>query len=499
MLAQDGSAQPPRPEDTTSPASPSTSPASPAIPAEDSKDGKHEDVSPTTTGGQGTTKEINIVETHPRFHAPGLDHVTLVKKRRKWSYLPGIRLEHNLHWACGLLETANSGDFAANVWNDVPVPVFVIVLMAIGGTIAAVISVFALLDGIKAWHNVKFLQKQRQLLQTQRSQQLEESHPTEELDVLIDITRRELYTEKINRWGMDVMMGGGAVLISIGTFMAIGGANKKVFLASNILSGYLGNAPIAIFGLVNCAWGIYMCSIKRAHQHAAIKKLPDSVALSVVRTYCFRVRFFFIVNGISTFIGGVGSMLTATQWWAYIILVPVMIASFFTNYWWRSRVGYDRPVLNFPVGMDKRGLIEALEFANETSRLAQQDLEAAMTQLAHDPTSLEAVLRGFVDNGLFEPFSVELIKNKEIQKILCGEKGKRAEIEVQNLVGLPEYHQQIVLDMAKKFLEAEGPALFEHRTRFLAEALGTYLAMTGDDKPKEEGASVTETEKSGPC
>lgn len=461
----------------------------PASPTSDEK------ISPPTTNSQGTTEEVNVVETQPRFHAPGLDSVTLVKGRRSWSYLPGIRLEHNLHWAAGLLELANSGDFAANIWNDTPVPVYVIVFMAIGGTVAAVISIFALRDGARAWHNVKFLRNQRCLLETQRSQQLEESQSTQEVEVLIDVTRRELYTETINRWGMDILMGGGAILISIGTFMAIGGANKKVWLASNILSGYLGNAPIALYGLVNCVWARYMWTKKRSHYKAAIGKLQDGVALSVVKTYCFHVRLFFIINGTSTFIGGVGSMLTATQWWAYIILIPVMISSYFCNFWWRRRVGYDRPVLNFPVGMDEGGLVEALEFAEETRRAIKKNPEAAMTHLVSDPGSLAMVLNAFVEHGLFEEFSIRLIKNKDIRVMLCGEQGTRTDIEVSGLVDMPEYYHSVILDLAGKFLRDEGPKHFEHRTRFMAEVLGTYLAMARAEVHQNEEGNGREEEK----
>ncbi|KAH6885187.1 hypothetical protein B0T10DRAFT_492157 [Thelonectria olida] len=443
-----------------------------------------------TSDCSGNAEDTSLASGSTEFKAPGLDSVAMVKGRRGWSYLPGIRLEHNLHWAAGLLELANSGDFAANIWNDVPVPVYAIVFMAIGGTVAALISIFALRDGGKAWKNVKFLRHQRHLLRTQRAQQLEECQSTEKLDVLIDITTRELYTEAINRWGMDMLMGGGAVLISIGTFMAIGGANRRVWLASNILSGYLGNAPIALFGLVNFCWAIYMWTKKQSHYSAATKKLQDTPALSVVKEYCFNMRLFFAINGTSTLIGGVGSMLTPTFWWAYVVLIPVIISSYFCNFWWRRRVGYDRPVLNFPIGMNSRGLVQALEFAEETRRVMKKDPEAATMQLVTDPTSLLMVLNRFVEHGLFESFATRLINNKDIRQVLCGEQGTRAEIEVSQLLALPESYRHIVLSIAGTFLQNEGPKHFEHRTRFLAEILGTYLAMVEDDSSRHQEEKV---------
>jgi hypothetical protein len=448
----------------------------------------------STTDCSGIAGDTSLASSNTEFQAPGLDSVTMVKGRRGWSYLPGIRLEHNLHWAAGLLELANSGDFAANIWNDVPVPVYAIVFMAIGGTVAAVISIFALRDGGKAWKNVKFLRNQHHLLRTQRAQQLEECQSTEKLDVLIDITKRELYTESINRWGMDILMGGGAVLISIGTFMAIGGANRKVWLASNILSGYLGNAPIALFGLVNFCWAIYMFNKKQLHYRAATKKLQDGAALSVVREYCFNMRLFFAINGTSTLIGGVGSMLTPTFWWAYVVLIPVIISSYFCNFWWRRRVGYDRPVLTFPIGMDSRGLVRALEFAEETRRVMKKSPEAAMMQLVTDPTSLLMVLNRFVEHGLFEAFATKLVINKDIRQVLCGEQATRAEIEVSRLVALPESYHEVILSIAGTFLQNEGAKHFEHRTRFLGEILGTYLAMVEENSPRNQGEKTDEKE-----
>lgn len=410
----------------------------------------------------------------------------MLKGRRGWTRLPGIRLEHNLVWAAGLLELANSGDFAANIWNAVPVPVYAIVFMAIGGTVAAIISICALRDGVKAWRNVKFLRHQRHLLRTQRAQQTEECQSPQNLDVLLDIVRRELYTESTNRWGMDILMGGGAVLISIGTFMAIAGANKKVWLVSNILSGYLGNAPIALFGLVNFVWAIYVSLKKRLHSRAAARKLDDTAALSVVKQHCFNVRLFFSINGTSTLVGGIGSMLTPTYWWAYVVLIPIIISSYFCNFWWRTRVGYDRPVLLLPTRMDARGIIRALEFAEETRCVIKKNPETAMAHLIPDATSLRTVLDRFVEHGLFESFATRLINSRDICQLLCGDGERQVEVEVSRLLALSDTDQELVVGIANTFFQEEGLRYFEHRTRFFAEVLGTYLAMVDEVEEVEE-------------
>src|SRR6478736_3378061 len=91
---------------------------------------------------------------------PGPDSVTLAKKRSQWSCIDDNRLRNNLFAAVGFLELANAGDFAANVWNEVPVPIYAIVFMAIGGTAAFVLSICAFFDSRKAWRNIKFLRQQ---------------------------------------------------------------------------------------------------------------------------------------------------------------------------------------------------------------------------------------------------------------------------------------------------------------------------------------------------
>lgn len=57
----------------------------------------------------------------------------------------------------GFMKLANAGDFVANMWNDVPVPLCTIVFMAIGATVATVLCVFTFRDSRLACRNVRFL------------------------------------------------------------------------------------------------------------------------------------------------------------------------------------------------------------------------------------------------------------------------------------------------------------------------------------------------------
>lgn len=405
--------------------------------------------------------------TSTTLHIPGPSSVTLTKSRSGWSCIDDNRLRNNLFAAVGFLELANAGDFAANVWNEVPVPIYAIVFMAIGGCAAFVISICAFCDSRKALRNIKFLKRQRQALK--------ESDGELSRDTFAEVTKRELRIEMINRWLMDLLMGGGAMLISIGTFMAIGGANDKVWFASNILSGYLGNAPIALFGLLSAIWAIMVVIKMNAHLTVARKELQGSPALPVLRQRCFNVQVFFIVNGASNVLGGVGSMLTAERWWGYVILIPVIISSIFCNIWWRHRVGYDRPYIPTAPPMTIDTIAETLEVSTQIRLSIQDGVGVDMEHIFGGSAGLKEVLDFFVKHDLFEQFALRLVTNKHARDLFVKIEDVSAQISVDGILATEEEHHATILGVALTFLKKHGPRHMLHRERFLLEILGTYL------------------------
>ncbi|KAE9568749.1 hypothetical protein CGMCC3_g15073 [Colletotrichum fructicola] len=202
----------------------------------------------------------------------------LTKHRRRWIPRISSRLRNTLLSTMGLLELANAGDFAANVWNEIPVPIYAIVFMALGGTLALVVSILALKDTLLSWQNVCFLRNERAALKAERLERLQRSLPTLDVDVLLDTNFRELGSEIANRFGLDICSGFGAFLISIGTYMAIGGANRQAWFASNILSGYLGNAPIALYGLISSGWSATSSAELLSTEESRPSRLASRVA-----------------------------------------------------------------------------------------------------------------------------------------------------------------------------------------------------------------------------
>ncbi|ETS83024.1 hypothetical protein PFICI_04900 [Pestalotiopsis fici W106-1] len=410
---------------------------------------------------------------------PGRDHVLLVKGRRSWILPQGWRLENNLILGVGFLELANAGDFAANIWNDIPVPIYAVILMAIGGTAAGTISIFAYLDSIRSWHNIKFLRRQQAMFQSAQARHLDDAQTSQTaLGVIEKLTKRELWTEGISRWGMAVLMGIGAVLISIGTFMAIGGANRTVWHVSNLLSGYLGNAPIALFGLINASWQVVVWIKMHHHKNAAAKTLKDHHINSLIQKRCLNVQLYSIVNGTATIMGGVGSMLTPTYWWGYVILIPVIISSFFCNIWWRKKVGYDRPDVSSTLNTTPSSLIEELNIAMRIRKIIedhQGDILAHLIPEREKPNDLMAFL---TSHGLFEVFCLKLVNNPKIASHLSDPETAQLNIDEESIASLCDSHTTIFWETAEELLQVEGPKHFRHRRRFFLEFLGEFLSYT---------------------
>ncbi|KAH0495906.1 hypothetical protein TgHK011_009431 [Trichoderma gracile] len=428
------------------------------------------------------------------------DRVTLVQAKKGGGYVSkGTRLKNDLYRAVGLLELANAGDFAANVWNKYPVPVYAIVFMAVGATFAGIMSVFAMLDARRAWRNVTFLRQQYRELRQARERRAAKAQPTTDLDVLLSVVYREIGTEGINRWGLNLFMGAGAVLIAIGTYLALGGQNDAIFLASNLLSGYVGNSPIALFGAFNTCWAYYIFCKAQGHINAASKAIPGTRAMALIRRRSRNLQLYTSINGTATLVGGVGSMITATRWWGYVILIPVIMSAIFCNHWWRTRAGYTRRDL-VPYGMSVTKVDElstALDFAARAPKKIREHKKTPLNAFVSDPTSLQAVLTFIQEYELLEPFCERLVKSKDLRRVLgCAGEPEQIKIEISSLLDLPKDQHPAIIQVAQDTVRKVGPTHFQYRERYAAELLGTYFVVLKHEAKDREKARV-QSEKPG--
>jgi hypothetical protein len=397
--------------------------------------------------------------------------------RQKGRYNPDpekqYRLKNSLLAGVGFLELANAGDFAANVWNSVPVPPYASVLMAIGGTLALSISIFAFQDSRLSWRNIRLLHSERRYLLRRKAE--DPGQVGRDLDSQLNVNFRELGTELVDRVGMDIVMGFGAVMVGIGTFMALGGANPTVFIVSNLLSGYIGNAPVALYGTVNAAWSAYVW--RRAHRHgiAGAKQLKEEIIERLLKRRIRTVKIHAVINGVTGIVAGAASLVTATLWYGYPVLVLTIISSIICNYMWRRNIGYDRPLIRQPQRDDMMSLIKELKSVASAQQILEEAQLESPRKLVWDPESIASILDFIIKHDLFEDFCVRLLRDAALSTSLFGTLDKELTIDPESLLTADKLLLPCFLEIAQTTVSDMGPTRFRYRERYLLEALGCYL------------------------
>lgn len=407
------------------------------------------------------------------------DAVTLVRRRRgRFKLLHQQQFQNSLLASVGYLELANAGDFAANVWNDIPVPTFAAVLMGIGGAFALGMIFVAIQDYMLSRRNVRLLQDERKYLQRLRQDHVNDPELVRVLGSRLGVGMREIGTEVVDRIFMDILLGGGSVLVGVGTLMAIGGANRRVYEASNLLSGYIGNALAAVFGLVNAVWSYYIIQRFRHHDAAVRKSEPSDDIRRRLHARFRRFQWHAVINGINGLVAGAASIITAKLWWGYVVLIPCIISLIMCNYFWRKKIGYDRPVLGHAslARMQLRPLIEDLEYAITMQR-GLSGPEISLPQSLLRPSSYESLLQFIVSNRMLEDYADSLAHDRKTRSILLKVPTSNSDqiIITHNILlrlSTKDTHTQILLDHANRFLRTDGVRIFTHRERYLLELLG---------------------------
>lgn len=401
--------------------------------------------------------------------------LTFVRKTNgKFTLGKPLRIRSIPPLAIGFLDLANSGDFAANVFNRVPVPVYAIVLMAIGATIALVMSFVALRDLSSSWNNIKLLREERACLKSINDDKVAE----------LEINHRDLGTEIFDRAGVDMAMGIGAFLIAIGTYMAIGGANHKVWFASNLLSGYLGNALPALYGLCNVGWSIHIWTRARHQQCAASRHLCDGVAKQLLSSRLRKTQGHAILTGIVCLVSGALSMVTPTHWWPYPVLLVCGLAFIYSTWVYRTQIGYERPMLKDDTVLDESSLMADLRFLHSTKAAIQTSSDVWVTlQLGDVPIH---DLLGFLSRcDLFENLCSALLNESRFVKQHIHDLPTPATTICQHVLSELDKPEQIaeIFNFARSHLERYGLQRVSIRERYLLECLGACLLhRTGQGK-----------------
>ncbi|KAF2161995.1 hypothetical protein M409DRAFT_27720 [Zasmidium cellare ATCC 36951] len=366
---------------------------------------------------------------------------------------PSAQIYRNsLLLAVGYLDLTNALDFPANVWNNVPIPTYAMVLMGLGGSIALLAIGIAVWDMLRCWRNIAFLRRERAGLIQQPLNSLQQAW--------LAINTRELCWETIDRFLLDFFMGVTGLFVGVGTLLAMKGDDHEIFLVSNILSGYLGNSFLALYAVVNSIWSGIMW--RRAHKNqAAVRRSNLDVGLAkLMKLHAWKHQMYALVNGTTLVVSGVASLVSATMWQGYVVQIPCVIASLFVVHYWRFCLGYDR-----------------LSFQQRLGA-GEMAVEARLRAVIGVRTALE---RKYDDDGVVD--FVEVIGD-------CGEVGRDAILEFLHDLGMDQAilarmsAQREVETSVQEFSEAvnsrvraAGLRRLKYEERFLLELYGYYLRV----------------------
>jgi hypothetical protein len=424
-----------------------------------------------------------LVEDH--VAAPPRIEVTYRRRGKRWVAVrpKGSIYRNNLMLAIGFLDLTNGLDFPANVWNNIPIPVFAQVLMALGGSIAIFWTVFAVWDFMRSRRNIHFLQAERIALKERREKV---SHRRLEqwrlVQAWLHVNFRELGWEWIDRAVMDAMLGFAGILVGIGTIIAMKGANPVIFHVSNLLSGYVGNSFVAAYGVLNAAWSVFMWQRAQRHTRAIYdpKIGVDPDLRKRMRALTWKHKLYAILNGVTVLASAVGSLISATMWPGYVVIAPCVISSVFCNVYWRQKVGYNRLHFDQWVGNGEIDIYRKLQRLNAMLQLLPRRTPKTSARLEDfirsvKPLKKTDILHFIEEFCLFDEFGASLLEKKNLAS---------GDTKTLRMTDALELEDRIVAEAAIDCLRRKGRRCFRDQERFLLELYGGYLASLEDQSEK---------------
>lgn len=375
-------------------------------------------------------------------------------------------------------------------------PKYALALMILGGCVAFSLIYFSVRDGLLSLANVRALRTERAYLLRQRAALLAggggleagvDANLVRTLDCFLDMNTRETGTELVDRVGMDTLLGFSSLIVGTGTFMATTGDHDSAeFLASNLLTGYIGNTPCAIYGVANLLWSSYVWTRARKQQRAAQQYVRASTRISqMLRNRTSSLQMHAALNGVGGVVAGAAALVTATMWWGYVVLVPCVVTSGLVNLFWRRCVGYERPLVVREISsIDQDAVLEALRYASTCrERLLRGELAEqrdAFSVLVADTSSLPCALDVIRTNSMLEDYCLRLLQDKDVLERLrstCppGPDGVPTVDWDQLLASEDETWVPTLLRMAKETINELALKSFIYQERHLLEVLGCYM------------------------
>jgi hypothetical protein len=217
---------------------------------------------------------------------------------------------------------------------------------------------------------------------------------------------------------------------------------------------------------------------------AGAKELKGDIVEDMLKRRIRSVKTHAAINGVTGTIAGAASLITASRWWGYPILVPCIISSILCNYMWRRKIGYDRPLVRQDLSVDKISLIEELRFVSFAREILQRAPLDSLPKLISDSESLPSVVRFLLKKDLFEDFCIRLLQDASLSTSLFGPTGEELTVDTESLLTADKLFIPRLLEIAQTTVSEKGPTHFKYRERYLLETLGCYLCI-----PQVETAS----------
>ncbi len=448
----------------------------------------------------GAAEEPDEADALPLPETPS-GQLTFIKRRGRYRLQRRPKIRNDLLAAVGFLEVANASDFAANVWNTSPIPIYALVLMGMGGVLALGMIYFVVKDALLSLQNLRHLRDERRYLRAQRSIYRNDAPMRRTIDAFLDLNFRESGTELIDRVGMDALMGFGAFIVGIGTFVAMrGGTDHDVsYRASNLLTGYIGNTPCAIYGAFNLVWSAWVWRRAQRQRAAAIKTVRGTRLEQMLKMRTSSVQLHAALNGISGVVAGAASLATATLWWGYVVLAPCLVTTGLVNMFWRQRLGYDRPLVQQVGLIDEQGLITALRYTDSSHQRVRSSKSDPFSTLVSDTSSMACVLDAITSYQLFEEFCALILRDAALSAALFGVANEKVTVDVRDLtpVDNPTLVSRLLI-MAKALMNEKASKSLSYQERYLLEILGSFMCCQGPEEASGDGPGSADPKRPMP-
>lgn len=436
---------------------------------EEKKEPLHTAPNASPIAGLLVTQTINVTHTNGVASVARPDRVYLIP-----------------FWAIGFIDLANSGDFAANVFNEIPVPIYATVLMVLGGVFALVMSMVAFYDARHSSRNIQLMREERQRLRRAVGKDEEKVDMAGQANALLELNTRDIRTEIFDRAGMELTMGTAAFLVSVGCFLAPGGANTRVFQASNLLSGYIGNSPAAFYGLINALWSIMAWTRAQRHRRNAMSRLQPGSTRDAFMKRNLLVRLHAIASGLSALISGSLGMVTPTHWWPYPVLLVCGIVFFWSTWEYKQKIGYQRAVLSEldELQVSTHAILQEIKFLDHVKKNhLKKDLAVVSTVITSQPVM--ATYAHLVMNvgtvirlDLFEQLCIKAVAKEQLLAEFFpadGSEDTGMSLTPQHFFSVGEDNSSLVLQLTQDCLQAVTERDLHLREQYLLEMLGCCL------------------------